>query len=208
MPGPTIQFHTFTGTYDARSLVLVSSVDIFESFDPQTIPLHLQPTPRKYPAIWDTGATGTVISEKVINECGLHLIDFARVHSVDGISTSPVYLINIRLPNGVGITNVRATRGDLPGSDAEVLIGMNIIGLGDFAISAPGGKTMFSFRFPASGEPIDFCVQPPSGGVIVDQTGPVMLTKPPPVITPKKKTASVTKQRSQKRKKKPKKKGR
>ena len=60
------------------------------------------------------------------------------------------------LPNNVGIAYVEVTEGDLMGED--VLIGMDIITRGDFAITNVGGKTTFSFRIP-SVETIDYCKQ-------------------------------------------------
>lgn len=60
------------------------------------------------------------------------------------------------LPNNVGIAYVEVTEGDLMGED--VLIGMDIITRGDFAITNVGGKTTFSFRIP-SVETIDYCQQ-------------------------------------------------
>jgi len=49
---------------------------------------------------------------------------------------------------------MRVCKGDL-GGNADILIGMNVINLGDFAITNPGGNTQFSFRVPAHGD-IDF----------------------------------------------------
>ena len=59
--------------------------------------------------------------------------------------------------NKVCFRSLRVTEGDLPG-DVEVLIGMDIIGSGDFAISNKDGKTAFSFRMPSL-ERIDFVEQ-------------------------------------------------
>lgn len=49
---------------------------------------------------------------------------------------------------------MRACKGDL-GDNADILIGMNVINFGDFAITNPGGNTQFSFRVPGHGD-IDF----------------------------------------------------
>ena len=70
-----------------------------------------------------------------------------QAHGVDGIHDTETFLVNIGLPNNVVVHTVTVTRGKLPGFDA--LIGMNIITLGDFAVTNRGGKTMFSFRFPS-----------------------------------------------------------
>jgi hypothetical protein len=68
-----------------------------------------------------------------------------------------VYLVSVFLPNNVCFSPLRVTEGDLVG-DVEVLIGMDIIGRGDFAISNKDGKTAFSFRMPSL-ERIDFVEQ-------------------------------------------------
>jgi len=55
------------------------------------------------------------------------------------------------------VPNVRAALGELIGTD--VLIGMNIINQGDFAVTNKDGKTVFSFRLP-SVECLDFVDKP------------------------------------------------
>ena len=105
-------------------------------------------------AIWDTGATGTVITQKVIDDCGLVATGMTQMHGVAGISNVETFLVNIYLPNNVAIQDMRVCKGDLSGN-ADILIGMNVINLGDFAITNPGGVTQFSFRVPGHGD-IDF----------------------------------------------------
>jgi hypothetical protein len=57
------------------------------------------------------------------------------------------------LPNNVVIVGVRASENSL--ADCDVLIGMDIIGIGDFAITNHNGKTTWTFRTPPC-EEIDF----------------------------------------------------
>ena len=64
------------------------------------------------------------------------------------------YLINIVLPNNVEVANLRVSEGKLIGK-ANVLIGMDIITRGDFAVTNFRGKTVFSFQMPSIGH-IDF----------------------------------------------------
>ena len=64
-----------------------------------------------------------------------------------------VFLVNIVLPNKVGFPELTVTAGKLYGAD--VLIGMDIIGKGDFAVTHPNGNTKFSFRMPSQAD-IDF----------------------------------------------------
>ncbi len=65
-----------------------------------------------------------------------------------GVQLSEVYLINILLPNNVGIGRVRVTKGLLAGN-ADVLIGMDVITLGDFAVTNQNGRTVFTFCIPS-----------------------------------------------------------
>lgn len=108
----------------------------------------------QYVAIWDTGATGTVITQKVIDDCGLVATGMTQMHGVSGTSIVETFLVNIYLPNRVAIPEMRVCIGDLGGT-ADILIGMNVISLGDFAITNPGGNTQFSFRVPGQAD-IDF----------------------------------------------------
>jgi hypothetical protein len=44
--------------------------------------------------------------------------------------------------------NLKVSEGQLGGA-IDVLIGMDIIGRGDFSVTCVGGKTCMSFRFPS-----------------------------------------------------------
>lgn len=76
-----------------------------------------------------------------------------EVHTPDGNSLKETYLVNIVLPNKVGVSQIRVAEGTI--KDADALIGMDIIGLGDFAVTNKDDKTTFSFRMPSI-ECIDF----------------------------------------------------
>lgn len=84
-------------------------------------------------AIWDTGATHSVITQNVVNTC---------------VSPANTYLVNIGLPNGVAFGNLEVTLGSLP-TGAHMLIGMDIISMGNFSVTNVGGKTVFSYRYPS-----------------------------------------------------------
>lgn len=73
---------------------------------------------------------------------------------IKGIHESDVYLVNIYLPNHVVFEQVHVTCGKLNGP-FSILIGMDIISTGDFAITHPNGKTKMTFSFPSSRN-IDF----------------------------------------------------
>ncbi len=106
-----------------------------------------------FDAIWDTGATNSVITQKVIKDCGLVATGMAKVRGVHGAKKSETYLVNIALPHKVVVAGVRVTKGNIPGAD--ILVGMDIINRGDFAVTNHNGITKFSFRTPSQ-EHIDF----------------------------------------------------
>ena len=146
----------FTTRAGAIAPVLQSTIQISEAHDPQSgAPA---PVAQPYIAIWDTGATNTVITSKVVSELGLRPSGKVKVRGVGpaGIQQehdSNTYLINVHLPNNVGLIGVRVSENSLEGTD--VLIGMDIITAGDLAITNHNGKTTFSFRVPSC-EEIDF----------------------------------------------------
>ena len=91
-----------------------------------------------------------------MGESGLTPISVANVSGVHGSQQSNVYLIDVYLPNRVVVQGVEAVESrSLAGEADDVLIGMDIIGLGDFAVSNLQGKTTFTFRIPSLAE-IDF----------------------------------------------------
>jgi predicted aspartyl protease len=146
--------HSFTGSSDGRLRELSFDCFIAPAFDPKTTATDKQPSHQKFRAIFDTGATNCVITQKIVDALGLKPISMAVAETANGKVTCEVYLVNIRLPNGVGFTHWRVTKQDLP-SKTEVLIGMDVIGNGDFAVTHKDKKTVFSFRIPSIAR-IDF----------------------------------------------------
>lgn len=101
----------------------------------------------EFNALWDTGATDCVITQAVIDACGLVPTGRAKVTGVHGESEEDTFLVNIALPQDVIVQSTRVTKGRFHGAD--ILIGMNIIATGDFAVTNFNGITKFSFRIPS-----------------------------------------------------------
>ena len=99
-------------------------------------------------AIWDTGATGTVITQKVVDALQLQPTGYTTVHTAGGIVDSPTFLVDVVLSSGVRVTELNVTLGNLYDS-VDLLIGMDIIQLGDFAVTNFNGNTCMSFRIPS-----------------------------------------------------------
>jgi len=156
-----MQQHAFTTRYNNRVRVLYNTVSV-------CLPLTSEETKaeridlRKYLAIWDTGATHSAITKKVADDLGLKPTGVREIRHGGGKSVNNTYLVNIVLPNGVMVGQVRVTEVNLIPDDntsddkqPQLLVGMDIIGLGDFAVTNADGKTTLSFRIP-SVEEIDF----------------------------------------------------
>ena len=106
-------------------------------------------------ALWDTGATACCISKELAQTLELKPMGFSFIHTPSGVSRVKNYLINIELPDNVIFKDIRVTESEIGLQKLGLLIGMNIISLGDFAVCNKGGKTSFTFRIPSQ-ERVDF----------------------------------------------------
>lgn len=100
-------------------------------------------------AQWDTGATGTCISKEIVSQLGLQPTGMINVQTPSGIGTMNKYMVNLILNNEVRIMNLIVMDSEIGNQGIDVLIGMDIISIGDFAVSNFEGKTQFSFRMPS-----------------------------------------------------------
>jgi len=151
MAQKALSLKAFTSTSNQGILrVLITTVKIYEK------PVDVPESGVDFNAIWDTGATNSCITKKVIDHLKLKPISIARVSGAFGSEMRNVYLVSIFLPNKVGFPNVTVTECVL--KDGDAIIGMDIIAAGDFAVTNKGGVTRFSYRHP-SVDHIDFVEQ-------------------------------------------------
>lgn len=141
--------HVWTQKWDSIQNQLLSpclATDL-ESFIGEAGGLPPKGETHRFSALWDTGATHSVIGKNVVNTLRLKQEGWIPIVHANGEDVAPVYHIALLLPNGTAwpLTNVAQTA--LTGFD--ILIGMDIINRGDFAVSNRNGKTMFSFRSPS-----------------------------------------------------------
>ncbi len=101
-------------------------------------------------AMWDTGATNTLISSKIIKALALKPFGKSGLSSANGIIETNTYLVHVGLPSGAIVTNVLALEDE--NEDYEIVIGMDIISQGDFAFTNKDGHSTFSFRIPSEEE--------------------------------------------------------
>jgi hypothetical protein len=150
------KFHAFTIVEDHITNRLINNVVVSDS----TKTSHaISPVGQQTPkmdciALWDTGATNTVISPAVVATLGLSAFGEVEVWGVSGPNRATIHVIDLWLPNFIAIPKLVVTMGIL--GDIDVLIGMDVICKGDFAVSNFGGKTAFTYRTP-SVELADYC---------------------------------------------------
>jgi len=150
------QFHAFTVKHSGRANRLLTDVRIAEAFDPKKVD-GSKVKHHACKALWDTGATRSVVSPEVVKALGLTPTGVANISHAGGTSQCNTYVVNIELPNHVEIVGIQAT--EFPGQDGfEVIIGMDIIGEGDFAVTHCNGKTCLSYRIPSI-EEIDYVAE-------------------------------------------------
>ncbi len=127
---------------------ITSPVTLSNPFTGRTIPTS---------GIWDTGATNSVITRRSAEALGLKPISMARVNSVHGTKTVNVYYVEITLNNDQITLRSRVTECEelSPDSTVGMLVGMDIINMGDFCITNADGNTTMSFIVPSQRK-IDF----------------------------------------------------
>lgn len=144
-------FQALTVKYSAKTNVLLTdNVGISQAFDPKTTPQNQFPIV-KMRAIWDTGASCTFISKEFANKIGLIPTGKNNVTGVNNTTLENTYQVNIYLPNNVNISFLKVVEVPALEGGAGVLIGMDIIGFGDFSVFNEDGKTVMSFRIPSIG---------------------------------------------------------
>ena len=86
---------SFTITYNQLSVQLLSTVLVAPQGDNKK-----KFTTHEWKALWDTGATSTVVSEKIAQSLKLVPISFCTVHTPQGSFTAPRYY---KIPNAPAV---------------------------------------------------------------------------------------------------------
>jgi hypothetical protein len=125
------QFLAFTTKADGLLREIVNDCAISIPFVPGA-KSNLKKDVVKVKALWDTGATNCAITKKPVELLRIKPIGKAIVNHADGSSEQNVYLVNVYLPNDVIIPNVRVTECVSSAGNFDMIIGMDIILMGDF----------------------------------------------------------------------------
>lgn len=138
--------YSYTKRYEEIVPALITPCAISASWDP--LEEKPEPVAVRYQCLWDTGATMSAVTRRVATDLGLSTEALIPIRHAGGASADvPQHYVNLQLPGGVLIVG-RAV-AQLPLASFDVIVGMDIISLGDFAISNLNGKTTFTFRIPS-----------------------------------------------------------
>lgn len=117
-------FFVFDLICDGREIATPLSVS---SADKTSHPIH------RCTAIWDTGATSSMISADLARALHLEPQGTVRVSGVHGVEDAKLYTISLIFNNGFAIDNLQVSEaGNNAGFD--VLIGMDVISKGIFVV--------------------------------------------------------------------------
>lgn len=147
--------HAFTFKGDTILPWLITQCGVSAAFDAE-FDSGPHPEFRHFNGLWDTGASRSVITSRVAAALGISPIRKVMAKDARGDTVTNLYYVNILLPNRMEVKNVAVTEGVLDGFD--LLIGMDIINLGDFSLTHRNGGTVFSFQIPSTHE-YDFVKQ-------------------------------------------------
>lgn len=114
-------------------------------------------------ALWDTGATMSAISHSVAEDLKLVPIGKQIVATPTGSKEVDTFCVDTMLPNNVNFEGIIVIDSEIGsqtagGEPIGMLVGMDIIGRGDFAVTNHNGRTIFTYRCPSVGS-IDFVNQ-------------------------------------------------
>lgn len=148
MNGKQNGFMAFTIRYDAQVNRITTGLGLSEAYDlsqpPEEAPQRIQVN-----ALWDTGATHSVITTKAASALSLISVGDILVNHAGGSSKSSRYAINFYLPNNVNIQGVLASECSDGAGDFDAIIGMDIISMGDLSITNVNQRTCMSWRIPS-----------------------------------------------------------
>ena len=136
----------FTEQYPYKVNKIINSVIVSNTTTNLSAPAKAQ---------WDTGATGTCISKELAQKLKLQPIGMQQIQTPSGKAIVNQYKMHVILNREIMIKNVSVIDSEIGNQNIDILIGMDIIKLGDFGISNYEDKTQFSFRMPSQ-EHVDY----------------------------------------------------
>lgn len=144
----TRHFTAFTYRFNGVARQLITHVGLLAAQPPPGI-AHPPPNVYQTQALWDTGATHSLITTNTATQLGLIPIRAVQMSHAGGVGSTNVYLVDLYLPNGVHVNAAEVNECPPTVGNFGAIIGMDIITTGDFSITHANGATVMSFRYPS-----------------------------------------------------------
>jgi len=140
------EYHAFFATYKKITDELITPASILPKY---TTSAAFRGVPIEVEALWDTGATITCIKPALWERINLRPFEPGRAKfaGIGGKVEADLTFVDLLLTSELKIKNCPIYAVDFPG-DADMLVGMDIIKIGDFAVCNADNKTSFSFAVP------------------------------------------------------------
>ena len=135
---PDTLFYKFSGIQKR----IITPVNIFYTL----IETHIRSTEN---ALWDTGATISAITPKLVKELSFIPAGTMAISGITGVLDVEFILASIQLPDGILRQNIKMAVCDFS-QNINIILGMDIITLGDFELLHGNNSTIFSFTSPPS----------------------------------------------------------
>ena len=103
----------------------------------------------QFHANWDTGSSTSVITQRVVDACGLKPLRNGFTQGVHGIKESQSYVVNLYLPRKIAIRELTVVRANPGNVWWDVLIGMDIISAGTFTVVNVNSNIEWTFSISA-----------------------------------------------------------
>lgn len=100
-------------------------------------------------ALWDTGATTSAVSSRVVKELSLPYVRTADVSMPISSDVVDVYMVTVQISDEIIYDNLEVFELPFENQETDFIIGMNIISTGEFHVSNINNITAFSFTTPA-----------------------------------------------------------
>ena len=126
---------------------LISECSIYPAFDIDTTKV-LPKGLKTLKAVWDTGADTTCIHPRIVKELGLEPYGQMEIEGYGGIEIDDTYAVHLKLPTGDWAFCIEASASENLKS-FDIIIGMDVIGFGDFCFTNKDEQSCFSFRIPS-----------------------------------------------------------
>jgi len=148
------RYRGFSKSYDRPVNKLISTANILPL---SSMEACLRNTPVEVKILWDTGASLTFIKPKIRDQLKLCMFKTdasATIAGVGGLFNADFTIISIQLNAYFTIEYCPVYVLDFP-VNSDMIIGMDILSMGDFLVSSSNKKTTFSFVVPPLPENIN-----------------------------------------------------